>query len=443
MRFPTVSRLIAVIPFLWFGYAAAQTPHLTINGSNTIGAELGPALVEGMLRDDGAKNIRVQLDPSTNEHRISAVDANGKPVYIHLNAHGSSTGFKALLDGSGQIAASSRTIRPSEVASLIPQGSILSKDTEQIIALDALAVIVHPDNPITELSTTDIAQLFSGEITDWKQLGGNPGKVRLHARDNNSGTWETFSELVLNPFNATLHSSAQRYESSTELSAAVSSDPNAIGFIGLPYVLEAKAVAVSAGGAQAMLPDNALVATEDYPLSRRLYMYLKPNETNALAHKLIRFTQTEAGQKIVEQKGFISQNIQAMDVTPDDSMPDEYLKLSQEAKRLSVNFRFQAGSATLDNKAYQDVERVLNYLRTHDKTNRKLVLVGFGDSRHDSTAERAELLSKLRAMAVLRQLHNHEVLLKDMIGLGNVMPVASTQIDGGRVKNQRVELWVY
>lgn len=439
------SRLVKYTPVLVSlgihnAYAHAD---LIINGSNTIGAELGPALVEGMLLEQGAKDIRVDINSLTNEHRISATGANGEPIQIALNAHGSSTGFKALMDDSGQIAASSRPIKQSEVNSLKGYGPMLDKEAEQIIAIDGLAVIVHADNPITELSISEIALLFSGEISDWKQLGGQPGPVRLHARDHNSGTWETFKELVLSPYDASLHAEAQRYESSTELSAAVSSDVNAIGFIGLPYVLNAKALAVSAGGAQAMLPDKNLVATEDYPLSRRLYMYIRPKETNRLAKQLVRFAQSEKGQQIVEQKGFISQNIQAMQVQPHNSMPPEYLQLSQHAKRLSVNFRFKEGSAKLDNKAYQDIERVLGYLRENNKINRKLVLVGFGDSIDENNNQRAVLLSKLRAMAVLRQLHNNEVLFKDFFGLGKELPVAENNVDGGRIKNRRVELWVY
>ena len=123
------------------------------------------------------------------------------------------------------------------------------------------------------------------------------------------------------------------------------------------------------------------------------------------------------------------------------SMPVQYQQLAQQAQRLSVNFRFKQGSAELDNKALRDIDRVLAYLRKHNKMKNKLVLVGFGDSKSDP--ERARLLSKLRAMAVRRQLHNNEIIFRDIIGIGDAMPVASNNLDQGRVKNRRVELWVY
>ena len=165
-------------------------------------------------------------------------------------------------------------------------------------------------------------------------------------------------------------SAAKRFESSEQLSDAVSADPQGIGFIGLPYVRQAKAVAIVDGQSQAMLPLNSLIATEDYPLSRRLFFYLPPNGKNPWAQALVAFAQSSKGQAIVAANGFIAQTVQAMAVTPNALMPEGYQALSRHAQRLSVNFRFEEGSATLDNKARQDLSRVLDYIKQHDKTDR-------------------------------------------------------------------------
>jgi len=412
---------------------------LQINGSNTIGARLAPLLVEGMLQESGATDIQLQLNPDTQEHRISAISAQAEPIEISLNAHGSSTGFTALIDQTGQIAAASRPIKDSEVEALKEAGDMRSKAAEQIIGLDGLAVIVHPENPISTLDVEQIARIFSGQVTDWAQLGGQQGEIRLHARDGNSGTWETFRDLVLTPRQLDLQTDARRYESNAALSAAVSSDRNAIGFVGLASVEQAKALAVSAGDSRAMLPSKELVATEDYPLSRRLYMYISPEESNPLAQALITFTQSHAGQEIVDQVGFVGQNITAMQVTPQPYMPDEYRTLAEEAHRLSFNIRFTEGSARLDNKAHQDIDRLLAYLHAQGKTQNKVVLVGFGDPRQRG----AELLSRLRAMTVRAALVGHGIFVKDTIGIGDDLPVAANTDDDGRFKNRRVELWVY
>ncbi|MFV3387778.1 substrate-binding domain-containing protein [Pseudomonas sp. NY15364] len=416
-------------------------PVLRIQGSNTIGAKLGPALVKGLFEAQGLHDIHSEDGALENEQRVLARQADGRLVIVEVAAHGSGTGFTSLKDGSADLAASSRPIKDGEAATLATLGDMHSPQSEQVIAIDGLAIIVHPSNPVAALSVEQIAQLFSGEIDDWAALGGKPGKVRAYARDDNSGTYDTFKELVLAPGGRTLVANAQRFESSTQLSDSVSRDPNGIGFIGLPYIRQAKAIAVAAGDSQPMLPSNTLIATEDYPLARRLFLYNDPQLTNPWARALIDFAHSTRGQAIVADSGFIAQTVQAVKVAADPQMPTDYRQLAQQAQRLSVNFRFQEGSATMDNKAHRDLQRVLDYLKQHDKLQNKVVLVGFGDPKNDP--KRAELLSKLRAMAVRRELARQGVLFREITGMGSELPVAANDQDNGRIRNRRVEIWVY
>ncbi|UFQ95937.1 substrate-binding domain-containing protein [Pseudomonas wenzhouensis] len=416
-------------------------PLLRIEGSNTIGARLAPELVKGLFEAQGLLDIHSEDGTRANEQRVLARQADGRAVVVEIAAHGSGTGFTALSDGSADLAASSRPIKDSEAASLAALGDLRSPQSEQVIAIDGLAIIVHPSNPVAALSVEQIAQLFSGDIDDWATLGGRPGQVRPYARDDNSGTYDTFKELVLAPGGRTLAPRAQRFESSSQLSDAVSSDPNGIGFIGLPYIRQAKAVSVASGDSQPMPPSTTLIATEDYPLARRLFLYNAPQQSNPWARALIDFAHSPRGQAIVDSSGFIAQTVQAVKVNTDTQMPAEYRQLAKQGQRLSVNFRFQEGSATLDNKAHRDVRRVLDYLKQHDKLQNKVVLVGFGDPKSDP--ERAELLSKLRAMAVRRELAREGVLLREVTGLGSELPVAANDQNNGRIRNRRVEVWVY
>jgi phosphate transport system substrate-binding protein len=416
-------------------------PVLHIQGSNTIGAALGPALVEGLMREQGLLKVRSEAADKPNESRIVGETLEGRRVEVELAAHGSSTGFTALKNASADLAASSRPIKDSELISLEPLGDLKSAAAEQVIAIDGLAIILHPQNPLDTLDTRQLARIFSGEVKTWEELGGQGGAIHLYARDDQSGTYDTFKELVLSGHGKTLSGSAKRFESSEQLSDAVSQDPHGIGFIGLPYVRSAKAVAIADGQSMAMLPLNSLIATEDYPLSRRLFFYLPPKRNNPWAQALVAFAQSQEGQAIVAANGFIAQTIQAMNVTPNALMPEGYQALSRHAMRLSVNFRFEEGSASLDNKARQDLSRVLDYMKQHDKTDRQVTLVGFGDAKLDPA--RADLLSKLRAMAVRRELVKSGVVLRDVRGFGAEMPVAANSEDEGRIRNRRVEVWVY
>lgn len=421
---------------------ANEQQKLTIYGSNTIGSQLGPALAQSFLQSQGYANIKLHSSPDAHQHTITAGANPTQPsVRIDIHTQGSSTGFTALHNQTGDIAAASRPIKEQEISLLSPFSEMQSKHSEHIIAIDGIAIIVHKDNPISALSITQLAAVFSGELDNWQALGGRPGAINIYARDNNSGTWETFKTLVLSVAGKTLSTTAKRFESSTALSESVSNDLNGIGFIGLPYVRKAKALAVSAQDAVSMHPSKELIATEDYPLSRRLFFYSSAQNNSPLTQAFLAFTHSSSGQMQVEKNGFISQVVSAMSVPTADSMPIRYQQLSQQAQRLSVNFRFKEGSAQLDNKAQRDIDRVLTYLRSHNKTQKKLVLVGFGDTKSDP--QRALLLSKLRAMAVRRQLRRDDIIFREVFGIGDAMPVASNHIDQGRLKNRRVELWVY
>lgn len=416
-------------------------PALRIQGSNTIGAELGPALVEGLLQEQGLLKIHREAPDTANELRVVGQTHEGKRVVVEVAAHGSSTGFTALKNASADLAASSREIKDSELQTLQSLGDLKSPAAEQVIAIDGLAIILHPDNPLQQLDTEQLARIFDGEVRTWEDFGGRGGAIHLYARDDQSGTYDTFKELVLSRRGKSLSSNAKRFESSEQLSDAVSADPQGIGFIGLPYVRQAKAVAIADGASQSMLPLNSLIATEDYPLSRRLFFYLPPASNNPWAQALVTFAQSRQGQAIVAANGFISQTVHAMSVAPNALMPEGYQSLSRHAQRLTVNFRFEEGSASLDNKARQDLARVIDYIKRRDKTERAVTLVGFGDAKDDPA--RADLLSKLRAMAVRRELVKNGVVLREVRGFGALMPVAANNVDEGRIKNRRVEVWVY
>ncbi|WP_166367289.1 substrate-binding domain-containing protein [Pseudomonas akapageensis] len=435
-----LSILAALLLFSGLTVAEESAPVLRIQGSNTIGAALGPALVKGMLEEQGLQSVQVQPSGNDNEQQIIGQTSEGQKIRIEVAAHGSSTGFSALKSGDADLAASSRPIKDAELVDLEALGDLKSPDAEQVIAIDGVVIILHPGNPLQQLDTEQLAGIFSGRIKTWEQLGSGRGPIHLYARDERSGTFETFKSLILDPLGQSLSANAIRLESSEQLSDKVSQDPQAIGFIGLPYVHKAKPLAIKDGDSQPMLPTPALIASEDYPLARRLYFYLPPDNQNPWARSLMHYVQSEQGQAIVSASGFVAQSIQAIRVPPFDGMPAAYRVLADNAMRLSLNLRFSEGSATLDNKARADLDRLFAWLKQADKFDRKVTLVGFGDTKDDPA--RALLLSKLRAMAVRRELVRQGVVLRDLIGLGAQLPVADNDLDQGRVKNRRVEVWV-
>tara|TARA_Y100000782_G_C10189356_1_gene269648 strand:+ start:1292 stop:3217 length:1926 start_codon:yes stop_codon:yes gene_type:complete len=419
-----------------------KTTAFRIQGSNTIGEALAPELLKAFYANEGAQQTTLIKSGIDVENNLEVSFAGKKEVsVIPIHAHGSSTGFAALNNDMTELAMASRRIKDKEVKQLESRyGNLKSKSTEHIIGMDGLAVIVNPDNPIAHLSTENLAKLFAGNITNWRELGGKDQAVKIFARDSNSGTWDSFKSMVLKKHGVKLSTASKRLESSVELSDSVSRTPGAIGFIGLPYVLRAKALAVSDGKhGLPIYPTSFTISTEDYPLVRRLYIYEPTTiSTQSEAHRFISFVLSKEGQDVVKKAGFISQNIYQTTPVLTDTYPQEYIQTVKNAQRLSLNFRFQSGTVVLDNKAVRDLERVIQFFESNP--GQQAMLIGFSDSIGDPVGNKA--LSLQRARTVEQALLARGINIQRTVGLGEMAPIASNQTKLGREKNRRVEIWV-
>lgn len=418
---------------------AGRKVMLRLAGSNTIGGKLAPALVEEFLRKQGARDVRIVEGSSPEEISvIGTLAGESSPTVIEVRSHGSSTAFTDLEQKKCDIGLSSRKIKQDEAEKLALLGDMTSPSSEHIVALDGLAVIVNRQNPLSTMTLGRISKIFSGETKDWSQLGAPAGQIHIYARDEKSGTYDFFQSAVLGT--GRLVETAKRFEDSNQLSDAVAADPNGIGFIGLPYIRDAKAVAVSDEDSLPLIPNRMTVATEDYVLSRRLYLYTAPSPDNPWVKKFVEFAISQSAQEIVSSEGFVAMKVEAQTAAVDGNAPAEYKQLTSGAERLSLNFRFRKGGKELDNKARLDLDRVVDFLGISNMTGKNLLLLGFADDGGGAGNEIA--LSKDRAQAVADELRRRGVTPSVADGFGNYMPVASNSTEDGREKNRRVELWL-
>jgi len=411
---------------------------LKLSGSNTIGAGLAPALAEEFLKQQGTKEVKTLAGDRDDEVRVEGVlPGERAPKAIEIHAHGSATAFEDLASGQADIGMASRKIKPEEVAQLASQGDMTSPACEHILGLDGIAVIVNRGNPVRALAKDQIAQIFSGAIENWLKVGGPDGAISLYARDDKSGTYDTFRTLVLG--NASLAASAKRIEDSRKLSDSVAQDPNGIGFIGLAYVQDTRAIAVYENGTAALLPSPFTVATEDYALSRRLFLYTPAHPRRELTRRFVDFAVSRMGQNVVAEIGFVGQNVLAAGSGANSTAADpaDYRRLISGADRLSLDFRFREGSSQLDNKAVSDLTRVVTFITDLHYSGDNLVLLGFADSR-----EATDNLAKDRAEAVALQFEELGVKAAKVVGFGSQLAVASNDTPEGRQRNRRVEIWV-
>jgi len=434
-----IRRIQAGVAALTLCYAAApQANTFEIHGSNTVGATLAPMLIEGFLGQLTGNPVSQRNAGKVNEQVLSA-SHQGQPLRVLVAAHGSSTGFKALASGEADIWASSRPVKAGEISAMASVADLADLTSEHVIAIDGLAILVHPSNPVNQLSIDTLGRIFSGAISNWSEVGGPDRRISLYARDNQSGTWDTFKSLVLGKA-YTLATTALRYESNDQLSDDVSRDPGGIGFAGLASVRSSKLLAVSDSNAPALKPTQLTVASEDYALSRRLFLYTRGNSGGELVNRFIEYTQSSAGQAIVARSGFISQTPVAVAADHDPSVPESFRRLTSNYLRLSVNFRFAEGRTRLDNKAHRDLARVQEYLRQEGRPASDLLLIGFADRQ--SNELRAQMISELRALSVSKALREAGTDATAYTGYGQYMPVGSAGGENGARRNGRVEVWI-
>jgi phosphate transport system substrate-binding protein len=228
-------------------------------------------------------------------------------VRISVTGGGSGTGIAALINGTVDIANASRSIKPEEAEEAKANGI---EAIEFTVARDAIAIIVHPRNPVNQLTLQQISDIYSGKINNWREVGGDNRPIVRLSRETNSGTHVYFLEAVLRrgrKEDKTLFSTDTLLLPSSEgITAEVRDNPNAIGYDGLGYVIpEVKVVAVARDvGGPFVLPSAESVNDNSYPIARDLYMYTA-GQPSEIIKAYLDWILTPEAQQIVKALGFV------------------------------------------------------------------------------------------------------------------------------------------
>src|SRR5262245_42418795 len=253
------------------GTASAHADRLVIKGSDTLGAKLVPQLAE---------QFKAQHPGTT----------------FDIAAEGSTTGIAAIIDGTAEIGMSSRRAKSSEVGAAASKGKHM-KPT--IVAFDGIAVIVNSANPIKGLTKKQVEQIFTGDVTDWSAVGGSGGKISVYTRNTSSGTYSEFKELAMKKRDYAPDS--QKMAGNEQIAQEVSKNPNGVGYVGLAHT---KASGIKVFAIDGATPSKESVLGKQYPYARPTFYYTN-GEPSGVAKQFVDFTIGGAGQKIVEQVGFV------------------------------------------------------------------------------------------------------------------------------------------
>lgn len=220
-------------------------------------------------------------------------------IKITVNGGGSGNGIKAVIDGTAEIGNSSRDAKESEIKMAKEKGVDLYKT---VIALDGIAVVVHPDVPVADLKLEQVRDIFAGKINNWKDVGGKDAPIVVVSRDTSSGTYGSFEEMVLHyKEKNSMRADAQMVASNQAVATTVAQTPNSIGYIGVGFLKSAKVKAVTINGVAA---SEKTVKDKTYPISRTLNMYTN-GAPKGDAKRFIDFILSKKGQAVVEEHGFI------------------------------------------------------------------------------------------------------------------------------------------
>jgi len=375
----------------------AVTARIAVKGSDTIG---------------GAHGVGQDL--------ARAYEAAHPGVIVTWEGLGSSTAFPGLLDGSAELGASSRPVKASELAEASRLGVTL---VEHVLGYDGVAIVVHPDAPVRELTIEQAGRVFRGEVASWAELGGPDLPIRRLSRPSYSGTHTFFRDQVVH---GEFAAGTEWIEASEQIVAAVAADPAAIGYVGLSWVTDA----VRALAIDGVTPAVATVRDGRYPIYRPLLLYTRgapPPEVAAL----VRFAGSSAGQALLTAKGFVAAELTAE--------PEPTATASSAPPKLALRVTFGAGRAALD----LDDRRALWKLGAELAARpRRVLVIGHADA--DGAADVNAAVARRRAEAVVAYLRRAGVDPAIIVTSsdGADAPAASNTSAAGRRQNRRVDVLV-
>ncbi len=245
---------------------------------------------------------KIVIDGSTTVGPISKAFSdfykeNHSGVNITISESGSGNGVKSLMNNACDIANMSRFMKPAEFKSCVDKGIL---PVAHVVAFDGLAVVVNPKNPVKALTVSQIADIYTGKISNWKQLGGEDAKIVVVSRDTNSGTYETFNELVLKK--AAIAKDAEYVGSNGQARTRVNTTKNAIAYVGLGFVDDT----VKPLSVEGILPAAKSVSTGKYPIARPLYMFTNGYpKMGSDVYNFVTLHLSKEGREIVSDLGYI------------------------------------------------------------------------------------------------------------------------------------------
>ena len=433
-----------------------------VAGSRTVTKELLPELFMSYADSMNATVETTAEDEAFNMYQMNVEDGTDLSVeFVHSN---SAMGLNKLNQNAVQAAFTTRTASTLEqtTAEISGLGRLRSEEQENVIAYDGLLVVTHPDNPVRAMSESNVAQIFSGKLNDWSQLGRAPGPITIYLREAESSSRELLQEVLMKPNREQLKARVEILQSDAEIANAVRNDPNGFGLTSFVHRAGVTTLEIEGVCGIRVPATHFTIKTGEYPLSRPVYLYKTGAETPEAIQSFQDYITSEEAQSVIRQAGFVDRaitsealNTQGLRVTHAVMREDEgvsmdgtkkMLKLMSNARRLSTTIRFDNGSTELDATDYAELEALAKMAMSPEYKDTQVYFMGFSDSV--GRADLNQFLALQRAEIVRQALVSRYPELSDRIkarsvGYGELSPLACNETRPGRKVNRRVEVWVH
>ena len=434
-----------------------------MSGSAVIATRVMPLLVNAYARasgfevrktDEGAYTTYALFDP--REDRVVARFVFG--------ASTTEEGFADLLADEADVVMALRAVRSGELqlARDAGLGDLRERNRSRVLALDALVPVVAPGNPLSAISLPDLARVLSGDITNWSQLGGEDALIDVYVPAEGTGLAQSIADRVLAPARADLRTGVNRLADNRTLVSRVANDPLGLGVASYANLGNAKPLTLTGDCGFSLSATRQTIKTEDYPLTAPMFLYLPARRLPKLAREFLSYTRSPLAQIVIRRAGLVDQApeeiawdaqgarlVNAISVAGSEfglSDLQDMVSALEDRKRLSISFRFEAGSSRLDAQSNSNVQQLARALEAGRYDTRDLLFAGFSDGNGDAATNRS--IAVRRAAAVRRAVEeaaetaDFTRLTLSTASFGEMMPMACDDTSWGRSVNRRVEVWL-
>ena len=431
-----------------------------IVGTDYMGLAIAPHLLIGFGEQRPAASGFHLLDLNSFEVTYSNT-ANEDVGTVRFRPDATRNALASLANQSGDFAIVPRRVNGVEAVEVLQSDSddIKGSTREISIGFDAARVILHPSNPLQELEIGDLAKIYAGEITDWAELGGAEGAIKVLYPEQGSNLGEIVNEILLKSGSGNPRAShALTVKLRTDMVQEVRHDPNAIGFAAISESSGVKAVNLVGSCGLPFDASPFAIKSEDYPLAQRMFIYSRPQETlSPLARELIQYVASSAVDSAIEASDHISSKIERLsqsssdiNIVGDDQIEDADRRLAEQLARdldqfdrLSTTIRSSGQADEFQSKDILELDKLVQYFGDLP-SGAKVAVVGFSDNENTFAAnagasvEWANSVSAAIQTAGGERLSHLEFVTR---GYGELSPIACKTDDLGRALNRRVEIW--